>query len=80
MVLLPFAFEFGVPMLPKPKSEAWLLCAGKTARAFTRGIGKPFQETTTRPILPKSSGTPSWEALRLLPKKQIGVPKIQEIG
>lgn len=26
------AFEFGVPMLPKPKSEAWLLCAGKTAR------------------------------------------------
>ena len=26
------AFEFGVPMLPKPKSEAWLLCAGQTAR------------------------------------------------
>ena len=26
------AFEFGVPMLPKPKSEAWLMCAGKTAR------------------------------------------------
>lgn len=25
------AFEFGVPMLPKPKSEAWLLCAGQTA-------------------------------------------------
>lgn len=23
------AFEFGVPMLPKPKSEAWLLCAGQ---------------------------------------------------
>lgn len=22
-------FEFGVPMLPKPKSEAWLLCATK---------------------------------------------------
>jgi hypothetical protein len=26
------AFDFGVPMVPKPKSEAWLLCAGKTAR------------------------------------------------
>ena len=26
------AFEFGVPMLPKPKSEAWLMCAGQTAR------------------------------------------------
>ncbi len=25
-------FDFGVPMLPKPKSEAWLLCAGQTAR------------------------------------------------
>ncbi len=25
-------FNFGVPMLPKPKSEAWLLCAGKTAK------------------------------------------------
>jgi hypothetical protein len=25
------AFELGVPMLPKPKSEAWLLCAGQTA-------------------------------------------------
>lgn len=23
------AFDFGVPMLPKPKSEAWLLCAGQ---------------------------------------------------
>ena len=23
-------FEFGVPMVPKPKSEAWLLCATKT--------------------------------------------------
>lgn len=23
------AFEYGVPMLPKPKSEAWLLCAVK---------------------------------------------------
>lgn len=26
------AFDFGVPMLPKPKSEAWLLCAAQTAR------------------------------------------------
>ena len=26
------AFDFGVPMLPKPKSEAWLLCAGQTAK------------------------------------------------
>ena len=26
------SFEFGVPMLPKPKSEAWLLCAGQTAQ------------------------------------------------
>lgn len=25
-------FDFGVPMVPKPKSEAWLLCAGRTAR------------------------------------------------
>jgi hypothetical protein len=25
------AFDFGVPMLPKPKSEAWLLCAGQIA-------------------------------------------------
>jgi hypothetical protein len=25
-------FDFGVPMLPNPKSEAWLLCAGKTAQ------------------------------------------------
>lgn len=25
-------FAFGVPMLPKPKSEVWLLCAGKTAK------------------------------------------------
>ncbi|OYU12053.1 MAG: hypothetical protein CFE38_09710 [Comamonadaceae bacterium PBBC1] len=25
-------FEFGVPMLPKPKSEAWLLCAGQTVQ------------------------------------------------
>ncbi|MFO0108115.1 MAG: hypothetical protein ACK52H_12740 [Burkholderiales bacterium] len=25
-------FDFGVPMLPKPKSEAWLLCAGQTGR------------------------------------------------
>lgn len=25
-------FAFGVPMLPKPKSEAWLLCAAQTAR------------------------------------------------
>lgn len=24
-------FDFGVPMLPKPKSEAWLLCAGQIA-------------------------------------------------
>lgn len=24
-------FDFGVPMLPKPKSEAWLLCATKQA-------------------------------------------------
>ena len=26
------AFEFGVPMLPKPKSEAWLLCAAQTGQ------------------------------------------------
>ena len=26
------AFDFGVPMLPKPKSEAWLLCAGQTGQ------------------------------------------------
>lgn len=26
------AFDFGVPMLPKLKSEAWLLCAGQMAR------------------------------------------------
>jgi len=26
------AFELGVPMLPKPKSEAWLLCAGQTGQ------------------------------------------------
>ncbi|PUE08780.1 hypothetical protein B9Z51_07505 [Limnohabitans sp. T6-5] len=25
-------FDFGVPMLPKPKSEAWLLCAGQTSQ------------------------------------------------
>lgn len=25
-------FDFGVPMLPKPKSEAWLLCAAQTAQ------------------------------------------------
>jgi hypothetical protein len=25
-------FDFGVPMLPRPKSEAWLLCAGQTAQ------------------------------------------------
>lgn len=25
-------FEFGVPMVPKPKSEAWLLCAGQTGQ------------------------------------------------
>lgn len=25
------SFDFGVPMLPKPKSEAWLMCAGQTA-------------------------------------------------
>jgi hypothetical protein len=24
------AYEFGVPMMPKPKSEAWLLCAGQS--------------------------------------------------
>ena len=24
------SFEFGVPMVPKPKSEVWLLCAGKS--------------------------------------------------
>ena len=24
-------FRFGVPMVPKPKSEAWLLCSGQTA-------------------------------------------------
>jgi hypothetical protein len=32
------AFDFGVPMLPKPKSEAWLLCAGKTARHSHEGL------------------------------------------
>ncbi len=26
------AFDFGVPMLPKPKSETWLLCAGQTTK------------------------------------------------
>jgi hypothetical protein len=26
------SFDFGVPMLPMPKSEVWLLCAGKTTR------------------------------------------------
>ena len=26
------AFDFGVPMLPRPKSEAWLLCAWQTAK------------------------------------------------
>jgi hypothetical protein len=31
-------FDFGVPMLPKPKSEAWLLCAGKTARHSHEGL------------------------------------------
>ncbi|PQA81930.1 hypothetical protein C5F52_18140 [Limnohabitans sp. TS-CS-82] len=25
-------FDFGVPMLPNPKSEAWLLCAGQKAQ------------------------------------------------
>lgn len=25
-------FDFGVPMLPKPKSEVWLLCASSTAK------------------------------------------------
>ena len=25
-------FDCGVPMLPKPKSEAWLLCAGQTSK------------------------------------------------
>jgi len=32
------AFEFGVPMLPKPKSEAWLMCAGKTAKHSYAGL------------------------------------------
>lgn len=32
------AFEFGVPMLPKPKSEAWLLCAAQTARHSHAGL------------------------------------------
>jgi hypothetical protein len=32
------AFEFGVPMLPKPKSEAWLMCAGKTAKHSYVGL------------------------------------------
>lgn len=31
-------FDFGVPMLPMPKSEAWLLCAGKTARHSHEGL------------------------------------------
>ena len=31
-------FDFGVPMLPKPKSEAWLLCAGKKARHSHEGL------------------------------------------
>ena len=32
------AFDFGVPMVPKPKSEAWLLCAGQTARHSHAGL------------------------------------------
>ena len=32
------SFQFGVPMLPKPKSEAWLMCAGKTARHSYAGL------------------------------------------
>jgi hypothetical protein len=32
------AFDFGVPMLPKPKSEAWLLCAGQTAKHSYTGL------------------------------------------
>lgn len=32
------AFEFGVPMLPKPKSEAWLLCAAQTGQRSHIGL------------------------------------------
>lgn len=32
------AFEFGVPMLPKPKSEAWLLCATKQGQHSHAGL------------------------------------------
>lgn len=31
-------FDFGVPMLPKPKSEAWLLCAGQTTQHSYVGL------------------------------------------
>jgi hypothetical protein len=31
-------FDFGVPMLPKPKSEVWLLCAGQMGRHSHAGL------------------------------------------
>ncbi len=32
------AFDFGVPMLPRPKSEAWLLCAGQAGQHSHAGL------------------------------------------
>lgn len=32
------AYEFGVPMLPKPKSEVWLLCATKQGQHSHAGL------------------------------------------
>ncbi len=52
------AFSFGVPMVPKPKSEAWLLCAGQNGQHSHEGL----EEISGNDSSPKSAKT-QWEAL-----------------
>lgn len=52
------AFEFGVPMLPKPKSEAWLLGAGQTGKHSHAGL-----EAISGNDVAPNSAKDQWEAL-----------------
>lgn len=56
-------FRFGVPMVPKPKSEAWLLCSGQTALHSHAA----FEDISGNDSAPNSAKN-QWDAFRGRPQ------------
>ena len=70
-------FEFGVPMVPKPKSEAWLLCAVQT-KAYQH-CGR-YEDLSGNDASPKSAKNALEKALTAKQRAYDDVPEMIEQG